>query len=146
MYIIYTHIHTHTHTHKQFYDLLLKMYFIYTYIVPWQSSWSSAGHIIIQPLLIPHTPLIFLQTLIAAIMGAPINPVYASTLFILSYVRPVKYWEKDYKYVMYCSCKISHEDLRYADVSAYLNNYWLANTLRHACIIYTCRLQSYCLN
>lgn len=30
-------------------------------------------------------------------MSAPINPVVASTLFILSYVRPIKYWEKDYK-------------------------------------------------
>ena len=77
------------------------MYFIYIYIAPWQTSWSSAGHIIIQPLLVPHTPVIFLQTLIGAIVGAPINPVYASTMFFLSYARPVKYWEKNYKSVLY---------------------------------------------
>lgn len=81
----------------QFYDLFLKIKFIYIYIAPWQSSWSSVGHIITQPLLIPHTPFIFLQTVISAVMGAPMNPIYASTLFFLSYVRPVKYWEKDYK-------------------------------------------------
>ena len=75
------------------------MDFIFIYIAPWQTSWSSAGHIIVQPLLIPHTPFIFLQTLIGAIVSAPINPVYASTLFALSYVRPVKYWEKNYKSV-----------------------------------------------
>ena len=73
------------------------MHFIYIYIAPWQTSWSSAGHIIAQPLLIPHTPFIFLQTLISSVLGAPINPVYASTFFMLSYVRPVKYWEKNYK-------------------------------------------------
>ena len=81
----------------QFYDLFLKIQFIYIYIAPWQSSWSSAGHIIIQPLLIPHTPFIFLQTVISAVMSAPMNPIYASTFFFLSYARPVKYWEKDYK-------------------------------------------------
>lgn len=43
------------------------------------------------------TPVIFVQTLIGAVLSAPINPVVASTLFILSYVRPIKYWEKDYK-------------------------------------------------
>ena len=75
------------------------MYFIFIYIAPWQTSWSSAAHIIIQPLLIPHTPVIFLQTLIGAILGAPMNPVYASTMFFLSYARPVKYWEKNYKSV-----------------------------------------------
>ncbi|CAI8048371.1 Pecanex-like protein 1 [Geodia barretti] len=81
---------------SKFYDLLLKMYFIFIYIAPWQISWSSPGHIIAQPLLVPHAPNIFFQTLIASIVGCPINPVVASTFFTLSYARPVKYWEKDY--------------------------------------------------
>lgn len=33
-------------------------------------------------------------------MNAPLNPVMGSALFLLSYVRPIKYWEKNYKYVM----------------------------------------------
>ena len=41
---------------SKFYDLLLKMYFIFIYIAPWQISWSSPGHIIAQPLLIPRIP------------------------------------------------------------------------------------------
>ena len=60
----------------QFYDLLLKMYFIYIYIAPWQTSWSSPGHIIVQPLLVPrilphpsphtHTHHLFLETTVSA--------------------------------------------------------------------------------
>ena len=43
------------------------------------------------------TPNIFMQTVIASVVGCPINPLVASTFFTLSYARPVKYWEKDYK-------------------------------------------------
>lgn len=79
-------------------------------------SWSSPFHIVIQPLLIPRMqlllhyqrvlllnldcPLIFFETLIGAIVGAPINPIIASSMFFLSYARPIKFWEKDYKYVL----------------------------------------------
>ena len=37
----------------QFYDLYLKVYFIYIYIMPWNGAWSSPLHILIQPFLIP---------------------------------------------------------------------------------------------
>ena len=44
------------------------------------------------------SPLIFAEALIGAIVSAPINPIIASSLFFLSYARPVKFWEKNYKY------------------------------------------------
>lgn len=40
------------------------------------------------------------MTLMASLFNAPVNPVVASTLFIISYVRPVKFWEKNYKLVL----------------------------------------------
>ena len=42
-------------------------------------------------------PLIFFQTVIGAVVSAPMNPIGASSMFFLSYARPVKFWEKDYK-------------------------------------------------
>ena len=41
----------HTLSFSQIYDLYLKIYFIFIYIMP--GSWSHPFHIIIQPLLIP---------------------------------------------------------------------------------------------
>ncbi|XP_019858793.1 PREDICTED: pecanex-like protein 1 isoform X1 [Amphimedon queenslandica] len=76
------------------YELYLKVYFILIYIMP--GSWSSPFHIVIQPLLIPHCPLIFFETLIGTMINAPMNPVIASSMFFLSYARPIKFWEKDY--------------------------------------------------
>ena len=46
-------------------------------------------------------PFIFFMTLMASLFNAPVNPVVASTLFIISYVRPVKFWEKNYKWVLF---------------------------------------------
>lgn len=79
---------------NKIYDLYLKIYFIFIYIMP--GSWSHPFHIIIQPLLIPHCPLIFFETLIGAIVSAPMNPLVASSMFFLSYARPIKFWEKNY--------------------------------------------------
>ena len=42
-------------------------------------------------------PLIFFETLIGAIVSAPMNPLVASSMFFLSYARPIKFWEKNYK-------------------------------------------------
>lgn len=43
--------------------------------------------------------MIFFQAIIGAIVSAPMNPVIASSMFFLSYARPIKFWEKNYKYV-----------------------------------------------
>ena len=47
---------------------------------------------------ISDSAFLFLQALISAVVSAPLNPLLGSAIFLLSYVRPVKFWEKDYKY------------------------------------------------
>ncbi|XP_043476640.1 pecanex-like protein 1 [Leptopilina heterotoma] len=79
------------------YELLLKIRFIVTYIAPWQITWGSAFHAFAQPFSVPHSAMLFLQAGISAIFSTPLNPLLGSAIFISSYVRPVKFWERDYK-------------------------------------------------
>lgn len=56
-------------------------------------------------LLIPLThvtsdsAVLFVQAIFSAIFSTPLNPVLGSAVFVTSYTRPVKFWERDYKYV-----------------------------------------------
>ncbi|KAG7207181.1 hypothetical protein KM043_008869 [Ampulex compressa] len=79
------------------YELLLKIRFIVTYIAPWQITWGSAFHAFAQPFSVPHSAMLFLQAGISAILSTPLNPLLGSAIFVSSYVRPVKFWERDYK-------------------------------------------------
>ncbi|XP_048504716.1 pecanex-like protein 1 isoform X5 [Athalia rosae] len=79
------------------YELLLKIRFVITYIAPWQITWGSAFHAFAQPFSVPHSAMLFLQAGISAILSTPLNPLLGSAIFISSYVRPVKFWERDYK-------------------------------------------------
>ena len=119
----------------QFYDLLLKVGFIITYIAPWQITWGSAFHAFAQPFSVPRillwlyenselenisfdlairaydnckvkftflnllsdSAMLFVQAGISAFFSTPLNPLLGSAIFITSYVRPVKFWERDYK-------------------------------------------------
>ena len=80
----------------KFIDFLHKIEFIYVYTAPWQLPWGSAFHAFAQPLSAPHTSLLLLQTVISTLIGAPLMPLMGSALFLLSYIRPVKFWEKNY--------------------------------------------------
>ena len=40
--------------------------------------------------------MLFLQAIISSILSSPLNPFLGSTIFICSYVRPVKFWERNY--------------------------------------------------
>ncbi|CCD62116.1 Pecanex-like protein [Caenorhabditis elegans] len=77
-------------------ELYLKIAFILAYVAPWQISWGSAFHAFAQPFSVPHSALIAIQTVISSIISAPLNPFLGSSFFTSSYVRPVKFWEKDY--------------------------------------------------
>ncbi|KAK0163469.1 hypothetical protein PV327_007144 [Microctonus hyperodae] len=79
------------------YELLLKIRFVVTYIAPWQVTWGSAFHAFAQPFSVPHSAMLFLQATISAILSTPLNPLLGSAIFICSYVRPIKFWERDYK-------------------------------------------------
>lgn len=78
-------------------ELLLKVNFLLIYIAPWNLSWGSAVHAILQPLGIPHTSLCLFQLLLTTLFTSPIYPFIGSTIFLASYGRPVKFWERSYK-------------------------------------------------
>ncbi|GLV35789.1 pecanex [Carabus blaptoides fortunei] len=78
------------------YELLLKVQFVVTYIAPWQITWGSAFHAFAQPFSVPHSAMLFLQAFISAVLSTPLNPFLGSAIFLTSYVRPVKFWERDY--------------------------------------------------
>ena len=81
--------------HKLF-EFYLKVQFVITYIAPWQITWGSAFHAFAQPFSVPHSAMLFLQAGISAVFSTPLNPILGSAIFCTSYVRPVKFWERDY--------------------------------------------------
>lgn len=82
--------------HLKLHELLLKLQFIYIYIAPWQIPWGSAFHAFAQPFSVPHSALLFCQAILSSILSAPLQPILGSAIFMMSYVRPVKFWERDY--------------------------------------------------
>ncbi|XP_067123903.1 pecanex-like protein 1 isoform X2 [Centruroides vittatus] len=81
---------------NKFYEFLLKVRFIITYIAPWQITWGSAFHAFAQPFSVPHSAMLFIQATISSILSTPLSPVLGSAIFCTSYVRPIKFWERDY--------------------------------------------------
>lgn len=82
--------------HAKIYELILKLHFVYVYIAPWQIPWGSAFHAFAQPFSVPHSALLFCQAIISSILSAPLQPILGSAIFMMSYVRPVRFWERDY--------------------------------------------------
>jgi hypothetical protein len=78
-------------------EFMDKISFIYTYTAPWQLPWGSAFHAFAQPLSLPHTGIILIQVIISCLISAPIMPLMGSAIFLMSYMRPVKFWERIYK-------------------------------------------------
>uniref|UniRef100_A0A8D1LRH9 Pecanex-like protein n=1 Tax=Sus scrofa TaxID=9823 RepID=A0A8D1LRH9_PIG len=77
-------------------DLLQKLQFVMTYVAPWQMAWGSSFHVFAQLFAIPHSAMLFFQTFATSIFSTPLSPFLGSVIFITSYVRPVKFWEKNY--------------------------------------------------
>ncbi|XP_032696973.1 pecanex-like protein 2 isoform X2 [Lontra canadensis] len=77
-------------------DLLHKVQFVLTYVAPWQMAWGSSFHVFAQLFAVPHSAMLFFQTIITSIFSTPLSPFLGSVIFITSYVRPVKFWEKNY--------------------------------------------------
>lgn len=76
-------------------DFLKKIDFFYKYTAPWQLSWGSAFHAFAQPLSLPHSVLLLIQSLISSLINAPLMPVMGSAFFMLSYMRPTKFWNNN---------------------------------------------------
>lgn len=45
----------------------------------------------------PDSAMLFLQALLSGLFSTPLNPLLGSAVFIMSYARPLKFWERDYK-------------------------------------------------
>jgi len=43
--------------------------------------------------------MLFVQAFVSTLLSAPLNPLLGSAIFITSYLRPLRFWEKDYKCV-----------------------------------------------
>uniref|UniRef100_A0A2K6SS50 Pecanex-like protein n=1 Tax=Saimiri boliviensis boliviensis TaxID=39432 RepID=A0A2K6SS50_SAIBB len=89
---------------NKLWELLYKLQFVYTYIAPWQITWGSAFHAFAQPFAVPHSAMLFIQAAVSAFFSTPLNPFLGSAIFITSYVRPVKFWERDYKSLQHSLC------------------------------------------
>nr|XP_045006672.1 pecanex-like protein 2 isoform X4 [Jaculus jaculus] len=77
-------------------DLLHKLQFVLAYVAPWQMAWGSSFHVFAQLFAVPHSALLFFQAFASALFSTPLSPFLGSVIFITSYVRPVKFWEKSY--------------------------------------------------
>ncbi|XP_050525456.1 pecanex-like protein 1 [Daktulosphaira vitifoliae] len=75
---------------------IIELQFVITYIAPWQITWGSAFHAFAQPFSVPHSAMMFLQAFISAVISSPLYPFLGSAIFLTSYPRPVKFWERDY--------------------------------------------------
>ncbi|XP_044231091.1 pecanex-like protein 1 isoform X6 [Thunnus albacares] len=94
---------------SKMWELFYKLHFVYTYIAPWQITWGSAFHAFAQPFAVPHSAMLFVQAVVSTIFSTPLNPFLGSAIFITSYVRPVKFWERDYN-----TKRVDHSNTRLA--------------------------------
>uniref|UniRef100_A0A3Q2GX70 Pecanex-like protein n=1 Tax=Equus caballus TaxID=9796 RepID=A0A3Q2GX70_HORSE len=94
---------------NKLWELLHKLRFVYTYVAPWQITWGSAFHAFAQPFAVPHSAMLFVQAAVSAFFSTPLNPFLGSAIFITSYVRPVKFWERDYN-----TKRVDHSNTRLA--------------------------------
>ncbi|XP_062980451.1 pecanex-like protein 2 [Elgaria multicarinata webbii] len=94
---------------NKLWDLLQKLQFIMTYIAPWQIAWGSSFHVFAQLFAIPHSAMLFFQTLATAIFSTPLSPFLGSVIFLTSYARPVKFWERNYN-----TKRVDHSNTRLA--------------------------------
>ncbi|XP_019332378.1 pecanex-like protein 1 isoform X7 [Alligator mississippiensis] len=94
---------------SKLWELFYKLRFVYTYIAPWQITWGSAFHAFAQPFAVPHSTMLFVQAAVSAFFSTPLNPFLGSAIFITSYARPVKFWERDYN-----TKRVDHSNTRLA--------------------------------
>eukprot|EP00039_Didymoeca_costata_P013830 m.216556 g.216556 ORF g.216556 m.216556 type:complete len:2486 (-) comp15879_c0_seq6:2229-9686(-) len=79
-------------------ELQLRLGFALTYNAPWnlRDIWGCSLHALLYPLQIPHAAMFVFQSLVATIVGAPIYPVMGSSIFLVSYFRPIRFFERHY--------------------------------------------------
>uniref|UniRef100_A0A183IFS5 Pecanex-like protein n=1 Tax=Soboliphyme baturini TaxID=241478 RepID=A0A183IFS5_9BILA len=93
--------------YPKFREMVLKLKFIIAYVAPWQISWGSAFHAFAQPTAVSHSAFTLAIVAVSSLISAPLNPFLGSSIFLMSYMRPVKFWEKDYN-----TKRIDHSNTR----------------------------------
>ena len=78
--------------------LFMRLSFAYAYCAPWnmKNVLGSSFHAISLPLQIPHAAMLLVQAMVATFIAAPIYPVMGSHFFLVSYFRPLKFFERHY--------------------------------------------------
>ncbi|XP_066467539.1 pecanex-like protein 2 [Tiliqua scincoides] len=94
---------------NKLWDLLQKLQFVMTYTAPWQIAWGSSFHVFAQLFAIPHSAMLLFQTLATAVFSTPLSPFLGSVIFLTSYARPVKFWERNYN-----TKRVDHSNTRLA--------------------------------
>eukprot|EP00118_Oscarella_pearsei_P017480 m.173735 g.173735 ORF g.173735 m.173735 type:complete len:222 (+) comp39095_c0_seq77:306-971(+) len=124
----------------KFHELVLKVKFALVYIVPWQIPWGSAFHAFAQPLSVPHSAMLFLQAIVSAAFSSPLNPILGSAIFIASYVRPVKFWERDYntKRVDHSNTRLSSQLDKDPESPCRRLDAWPLGSLRDGRLLHSC--------
>uniref|UniRef100_A0A8C3SYH0 Pecanex-like protein n=1 Tax=Chelydra serpentina TaxID=8475 RepID=A0A8C3SYH0_CHESE len=79
---------------SKLWDLLYKLRFV------------STGVVALTP---PDSAMLFVQAVLSALFSTPLNPLLGSAVFIMSYARPVKFWERDYN-----TKRVDHSNTRLA--------------------------------
>uniref|UniRef100_A0A671QEJ1 Pecanex-like protein n=1 Tax=Sinocyclocheilus anshuiensis TaxID=1608454 RepID=A0A671QEJ1_9TELE len=91
---------------NKLWDLLHKLHFILVYIAPWQIAWGSAFHAFAQPFAVcSDSAMLLLQTFVTTLFYTPLSPFLGSAIFITSYPRPVKFWERNYNVLVHLKKK-----------------------------------------
>lgn len=44
--------------------------------------------------------MLLVQIFVSSVLSSPLQPILGSAIFFASYVRPIKFWERDYKLVL----------------------------------------------
>nr|XP_009911958.1 PREDICTED: pecanex-like protein 1 isoform X8 [Haliaeetus albicilla] len=99
------------------YALVGTVGFVTHYVLPQlrkQLPWHCFSH----PLLktkeyyqfeVRNSAMLFVQAAVSAFFSTPLNPFLGSAIFITSYARPVKFWERDYN-----TKRVDHSNTRLA--------------------------------
>ncbi len=79
-------------------ELHLKLSFAFSYNAPWnlKDVMGDKSHMYYYLLNIPHTAMLVAQAAFSVLFSAPLYPFLGSSVFLSSYFRPVRFWERSY--------------------------------------------------
>jgi hypothetical protein len=74
-----------------------KLRFAWTYTAPWNARevLGSGFHAALYLWHIPHTMSLVANAALAAVFSAPLYPFRGSSVFLVSYMRPLRFWERE---------------------------------------------------